>query len=239
MTVGGDGGSGAEATLVVGDTVVTPTGPYLVPATASNTTFVVTVVVNSSVVPLSNASTATLQLRLDGAATWVDVTAGATIGAATTAALSADSGALTVETTVAGRHTAEVRCVSPVFGADPTSWTQVWYVDALPVVTIVSAPDAVGAVPSDGATIVVAPSAPWPLTTYQYKLYGSNSSSTDVARATWLHSDRAVFTFTGLTPGDEYVFTVRAVSANGLLVRVRVDLARQCVLAPACERDCA
>jgi hypothetical protein len=196
------------------DTMVTRRSPHICNASSPVTVFMVQVLVNGSLVPFVGPSAASLQVRVDGAAMWVDVVASST-STAPTLVFDPYSGLLTITGLSGGRHVLDARGVHPQLGVDTTAWTEVWFVDQLPSVTIVSKPPAYSEEPGTAASFVVSSSASEILVSYLYKVHNVESP----ASLTWLSSDVPVFEVTDLTPGLTYVFTVRAVSVTGLQVR--------------------
>ena len=152
-----------------------------------------------------------VQVRLDGAAAWLDAVNGT--------AYNASTGVMTLSGYAEGNHSVEVRANVSAVGVDATPTTIVWRVSSVaPIVRAVSAPLAWSHVPCSSARFVLsATPAVW--TTMSWQLASCGSSMTSgvcevVSGNNWTAVVRNAVTLTGLTPGVGYRLDVRSVDSS-------------------------
>ena len=230
----GSGGATSTAT-VRSDTAValltprlTATPTIVVNVTVLTQTVATGATVNSSVPSSSSSGNGTrAQVRVDGAAAWVDVATLPDVadsdggGASAQLSYHASTGTVTLSGVVDGTHTIEVRAVDAVVGADTTPWTVVATVNRSPsLVTIVHKPAALSTTPADHALFVLSSSSEL-VTSYVGAVYreavsgngssgGGDSEWQTVARVV---SASAAVAVSGLSPGATYRFDVYAVDS--------------------------
>jgi hypothetical protein len=181
----------------------------LVPRVSTSTAVVFTVkaVVNHVFTPLLTDAITTIQIRVDGSATWSDLRT-STVGSVS---FNLSSGLLLLSGLGHGTHTLQVRTVNSLLGPDPTPWTEVWFVDdQFPVLSMIIAPPHRNPVPVSTARFVLRSSSPLE-TMYTHRVLFSN----DTVFREYRSHNRAAISVDGLAPGVTYILDVFGVDALG------------------------